>query len=265
MAINLQDKKTPEVSILIPHYKTPELVRRCLDLLQKHTPPGLADVIVIDNNSQDDSVDYLRNLSWIKLIERKTIPDETPPQSHWRALDLGLLEVNTPYVLSIHTDTLVKHPNWLPYLLNKIKANNNIAGVGSWKLETQPWYKKILKKIERKIQLVYYHLINKKDHSIEGIGDNYYYLRSHCALYRTDLLRKYGLTFGDGNKVAGKVLHKKLIDNGHEMLFLDAAELGQYLDHINHATMVLNPELGVSQKTIRRGNRRIKRHLETEQ
>lgn len=252
----------PEVSILIPHYKTPELVRLCLDLLKKHTPSGLAEIIVIDNDSQDDSLDYLRSLSWIKLIERKAIPGESL-QSHPRALDLALSQVHTPYVLSIHTDTLVKHPQWLPYLLSKIKSHNNIAGVGSWKLENHPWHKKILKKIERKIQLAYYALIGKKDHAIEGVGKNYYYLRSHCALYRTDLLKKYDLTFDDNNEVAGKVMHKKLVDQGHDMLFLESDELGQYLDHINHATMVLHPELGtgLKQKAVKKGSRRIQQYF----
>jgi len=261
LAINSQDKQA-EVSILIPHYKTPELVRRCLGLLQKYTPPGIADIIVIDNDSQDESLDYLRNLTYIKLIERKAIPGESL-QSHPRALDLGLSQVQTPYVLSIHTDTLVKHPLWLPYLLDKIKSNPNIAGVGSWKLENRPWHKKILKKLERKIQLIYYDLINKKNHAIEGTGKNYYYLRSHCALYRTDLLKKYHLTFDDNNEVAGKIMHKKLVDHGHDMVFLESAELGQYLDHINHATMVLHPELGtgLKQKAVKSGMRRIQQYF----
>ncbi len=254
--------KIPEVSILIPHYKTLELVRLCLDLLQKHTPPGLAEIIVIDNDSQDESLDYLRSLSWITLIERKAIPGESL-QSHPRALDLALSQVHTPYVMSIHTDTLVKHPEWLGFLLGKIKSHQNIAGVGSWKLENRPWHKKFLKKIERKIQLVYYGLINKKNHAIEGAGQYYYYLRSHCALYRTDLLKKYHLTFDDNNEVAGKVMHKKLVDHGHDMVFLESTELGQYLDHINHATMVLHPKLGtgLKQKAIRKGTRRIQQYF----
>jgi glycosyltransferase involved in cell wall biosynthesis len=142
-----QRLSAPDVTILIPHYKTPELVKHCLALLQKFTPPGLAHYIVIDNDSQDNSLDYLRNLTWIELIERKSLPDETPPQSHSRALDAGFLHVKTPYVLSIHTDTLIKHPGWLDYLLNQINVDRNIAGVGSWKLETYSWHKKILKSI----------------------------------------------------------------------------------------------------------------------
>lgn len=251
-----------KVSILIPHYKTPALLKHCLELLQHYTPKNMAKFIVIDNDSQDESIGYLQSLDWITFVPRKTIAGETPPQSHSRALDLGMEKVDTEYVLSIHTDTLVKHPEWLNYLIKNIEKNQNIGGVGSWKLEKKPLYKKILKSIERKFQVFYYHLINKTDHHIEGVGENnYFYLRSHCALYRTDLLKKYGLKFDDNNEVAGKVMHKKLVEKGHEMIFLASSKLSRYLDHINHATMVLNPNLGIGKRAIRQGLARIKKFL----
>lgn len=94
---------TPQVTILCPHYKTPELTRVCIRLLGKHTRPELAKVVVIDNDSADESLDYLRTLKWIKLIERQTHQSNgekaPPPFQHSRALDLGLATVDTPFVL----------------------------------------------------------------------------------------------------------------------------------------------------------------------
>ncbi|MBL8704260.1 MAG: glycosyltransferase, partial [Rhodospirillales bacterium] len=60
----------PLVTVLVPNYRTPELTRLCLRLLRKHTPPGRIRVIAIDNDSRDESLDYLRSLAWISLIER---------------------------------------------------------------------------------------------------------------------------------------------------------------------------------------------------
>lgn len=247
-----------KVTVLVPNYRTPELTRLCLELLQKYTHTGKIHVIVIDNNSRDESVKYLRKLRWIELIERKSHGRETPPQSHARALDLGLARVTTPYVLSIHTDTLIKHPQWLDFLLSQIESDSTIAGVGSWKLESRPLHKKILKNLEGMIQRIYYKIIHKTNHALEGVGKNYYYLRSHCALYRTDLLKKYKLKFDDGNEPAGKLLHKKLVDLGYKMVFLPSRILGKYLDHVNNATMILNPELGARAKTVKRGVKKIK-------
>lgn len=251
----------PLVSILVPNYKTLELTRLCLRLLRKYTPDGMARVIVIDNDSQDASLDYLRTLSWIQLIERKAIPGESPVQSHARALDMGLESVDTPYVLSIHTDTLVRHHGWLPFLIAQIEAREQIAGVGSWKLESKPWWRRALKYAEHYAQLAWYRLNGNQHHGLAGVGKNYYYLRSHCALYRTELLNKLHLRFGDGDMVAGKEMHKQLVEYGYEMLFLPSEVLSRYLEHINHATTVLNPQLSSRQKSVDKGLRRIEKSL----
>lgn len=253
---------TPKVTILIPNYKTLDLTKLCLRLIRKHTDPKLAKVVVIDNDSRDDSLTYLRTLKWIELIERQAIPGESPALSHSRALDMALERVDTPYVLSIHTDTLVRNKEWLPFLLTQIEANPNMAGVGSWKLESKPFGKKVLKSLERVVQLAFYKIIGKKNHAIEGLSHNHYYLRSHCALYRTDLLKKYGTGFADGEEVAGKAMHRKLVENGHEMKFLPSSILLKYMDHINHATTVLNPELSRHQKSVVKGLHRIQRSLD---
>ncbi len=254
---------TPQVTILIPNYKTLTLTQLCLRLLRKYTTSDLAHIIVIDNDSQDESLAYLRTLNWIELIERPSVPGEAPAASHSSALDLALTQVKTPYVLSIHTDTLVKRPDWLPFLLTQIENNPRVAGVGSWKLESKPLLKRWAKQLERAVQTRYYKLINKQNHSLEGTDENYYYLRSHCALYRTDLIRQFNTGFGDGDTVAGKVMHKKLIDAGYKMIFLPSEQLGQYVDHINHATMVLNPALGARDKTIKAGKERIEQRLKS--
>lgn len=246
-----------QITILVPNYKTLQLTKLCLRLLRKYTDLSLAKVVVIDNDSQDESLAYLRTVSWIELIERKAIPGESAVQSHSRALDLALDSVTTPYVLSIHTDTLVKRPDWLPFLLNEITKNPAIAGVGSWKLEGKSLLQRALKNIERRIQKTYYGLIRKTDHGLEGVGKNYYYLRSHCAMYRMDLMRKYNLHFSDGDFLAGKAIHQRLVSEGHQMVFLPSDVLIPYLEHINHATTVLNPELSTREKSVIKGRRRI--------
>lgn len=252
-----------KVTILIPHYKTLTITKLCLRLLRKHTPAELAKVIVVDNDSRDESLDYLRTLHWIQLIERKSVPGESPAASHSHALDSALSQVTTPYVLSIHTDTLVKRGDWLPYLLSHIEDQPAVAGVGSWKLESKPLIKRLAKQLERAAQTCYYKLSDKHKHRIEGLDDNYYYLRSHCALYRMDLIRELKTGFGDGDAVAGKTMYKRLADAGYRMIFLPPEEAGQYLDHINHATMVLNPELGARNRTIKEGAKRIEQRLKS--
>lgn len=248
------------VTILVPHYKTLELTKLCLRLLRKYTDLKKARIIVIDNDSQDESLAYLRNLKWITLLERKSIPNEGGVSAHSRALDLAMELVTTPYVLSIHTDTLVKRSDWLDFLLQQIQSKPNIAGVGSWKLEQKSLWRRICKRVERYTQLGFYKFTRRTQHSLEGIGKNYYYLRSHCALYDMRLLQKHQLHFSDGDKVAGKEMHRALVENGYEMIFLPSESLIKYLEHINHATTVLNPQLS-RQKSQDKGLRRIEKSL----
>jgi glycosyltransferase involved in cell wall biosynthesis len=233
-----------EVAILIPHYKTLKMTKLCLDLLKKNTNLDKAELVVIDNGSNDDSSDYLKSLDWITLITREKVDGEKGATAHSNALDLALEQVTSPYFLSIHTDTFVIHPKWLEFLLTHIQSDTTLAGVGSWKLEFKPWYKRILKKIEAIWQeKIWYPLIGKGDGAIAGKGDNYYYLRSHCALYKTDYVRAHASGFNDGDETAGKVMHRKLEQSGFTMKFLESSDLSRYVRHLNHATAILNPEL----------------------
>lgn len=250
-----------EVTILIPNYKTPEITKICLRLIRRHTDFKRAEVIVIDNNSNDASLAYLKTLPWIKLIERKTDVAETVALSHSRALDLALAQVTTPYVLSIHTDTFIKKSDWLNILLTPFTLNPKLAGVGSWKLESKS-----------KVEMFGYHfeqtwkkLLNQyfgyQGYRADRLDINARYLRSHCAMYRTDVIRKLNTNFSDDEQTAGKVMHQKMVQAGYDMLFLNSAELGSYIDHLNHATMVFNPELGSSNKVQKEGHARIKNKL----
>jgi GT2 family glycosyltransferase len=251
-----------KVTILIPNYKTPELTKICVRLIRQHTPSDLYKIIAIDNDSGDESLEYLRSLDGITLIERDISNDARPGLSHSNALDDAVKQVDTPYVLSIHTDTFVHHDEWLQYLINEIEKDDNIGGVGSWKLEVKPFIKRLAKKIEFGFQSVIFPLIGKGAGHLEGKGENYFYLRSHCALYRTDLIKKYQLSFAEGADTAGKILHKRLADNGHKMVFLPSEKLVPYVYHVNHATMVLNPELGSGKKSVSSGEKRIKHMLD---
>ena len=253
---------SPNTTILIPHYKTLELTKLCLRLLRLYTDPNQARVLVIDNGSQDESTAYLKQVSWIQLLVRDTKQDNNPWESHGNALDEALAHIDTPYVISFHTDTMVKHKQWLNFLLQHIEGKPQVAGVGSWKLESKPWPKRLAKAIERYYQLGFYRLIGKKDHKIYGVDNKHYYLRSHCALYRTALLKSHHLKFVTGNSTVGKGMHQALEKLGYDMLFLPSETLGQYMDHLNHATMVLHPvEMKMASKEVRKGLKRIRKGL----
>ncbi len=262
MFIDYPEEELPVVTILIPHYKTLKLTKLCLRSLKKFTDLSKVEVVVIDNYSGDDSSAYLKSLSWIKLLSRSKIEGESPSAAHARALDMALEFVKTKYVLSIHTDTIVISNEWLDFLLSRIGVEPDTAGVGSWKLEFKPPMKRFMKDIERFWQKnIWFPLVGKGVGRLEGLGENHYYLRSHCALYKTNLVQKYTDGFEDGGETAGKVLHRKLVDNGCRMEMIPSDDLSPYMRHLNHATMILNPEIAGKKTGSRKEYNRIKREL----
>lgn len=220
-----------EVTIIIPNYKTPELTRLCLRSLRKYTDCSRIKVLVVDNDSADESLEYLRKLKWITLLERTTA-GENGPEMHAKALDMAMAYVDTPYVMVIHTDTIVLNNRWLDFMLKCIRKNDNIGGVGSWKLESVSPLKVFFKRIETRIR----GMIGRK------ILDREHYFRSHCALYRSDAVRATN-GFYDGES-AGVSLFAMLKEQNWELPFIQSEELSSYMAHLNHATMILNPRPG---------------------
>ncbi len=240
---------TPEVTVIIANYKTPELTRLCLRLLRMHTAPERCKVIVVDNDSQDESLEYLRGLRWIRLLERRNVGGETPHQMEARAIDLALKEVDTPLTLLMHTDTLIRNDLWLDFLVNRINASPQIAGLGSWKLKTTTHYRRFAGFVEG--------LAKKFRAEIKPKQERY--LRTHCVLYRTELLKRCPGGFDDGGPV-GRSIHRRLVEQGYEMSFVTPEELGRFVSHLQHATTVLNPLC--SDKPVRlSARRRLRRKL----
>jgi hypothetical protein len=61
--------------------------------------------------------------------------------------------------------------------------------------------------------------------------------------------------------VAGKALHKGLQEAGYKLIFIPSEILIQYIEHINHATSVLNPNLSTREKSVVKGMQRIEQSL----
>ncbi len=240
----------PLLTILIPNYKTEAMTKLCLRLLRCHTDLSCVRVIVIDNQSEDGSVEYLRSVRWIDLLERRT-DGENGPEMHARALDEALAQVTTPLVMVMHTDTLVIHDGWLDYLLQELGDDPKCAGVGSWKMEiVSP-----LKYVGKFIEEFFRRCIGRQQKA------EVRYLRSHCALYRTGLLRQYTNGFFDGD-TAGRSLFLALEQAGYHFKFLPTKELMRWLRHLNHATMILNPRPGDRKTARSSARRRVLRELE---
>ena len=58
----------PNTSIIILTYNNLEFTKACIESIKKYTEPDTYEIIVVDNNSEDDTVSYLKELKDITLI-----------------------------------------------------------------------------------------------------------------------------------------------------------------------------------------------------
>ena len=240
----------PVVSIIIPHYQTEMLARLCLRSIRRYTTRTPYEVVVVDNGSADGgSLEYLRGVKWIKLIERTEDISNIPGEAHKEALDAGIAAASGKLLLSFHTDTIPITDGWLAWLVGKIDAGEEIGAVGTYKLER----KKLLKRIEHWFKA----MMQRGDMPRADKPC----IRSHCALYRRSVMDELDLKFINETTVTGQGVHWAIEDAGYKSQMLSVSEMLRYVVHLNHGTMVLIPELGARKSTIRKGHNRIDRFL----
>lgn len=240
-----------KVAIIIPHFQTLELIRICLRSIRKFTNYP-HEVIVVDNHSRDDSIAYLQSLKWIKLIARGKETEGSGSLAHQAALDIGISQTNAPYVLSLHSDTIAKHPQWLNRLVDFIEEGEKIGAVGTWKLEVKSPIEILLQRltdVKRVRNWLTGHPLEERK-----------FIRTHCALYRLDILSRLNLHFLN-NDTAGKNIHNALINNGYTARFIPVEEMMCLVDHLNHGTFVLQKPITIKDWKHYRMHRKIKNYL----
>ena len=72
MGENKQAQGAIVVSIIIVNYRTPELVLQCVASIRKYSTTWPYEIIVVDNHSQDQSIEILSACSDIQLICNRT-------------------------------------------------------------------------------------------------------------------------------------------------------------------------------------------------
>lgn len=248
----------PLVSIIVPHYQTAELAKLCLRSIRRFTTDIAYEVIVIDNASKDQaSLEYLRGLDWIRLIERPA-PVPTGSDAHRSAVEIGIDAAVAPYILTIHTDTIPIREDWLHYHLDPMLANERMGVIGTDKLVLRSKMQEWLRTLEDSAmwwkRLRPIRQMNKRP-----------YIRSHCALYRRSILDAHGIRYNDvPNLTAGMGVHRELERLGYECRFLDPRDVIKRVAHLNHATELMLPELQQNAKLMHlwRGHYRIARFFQ---
>lgn len=241
----------PVVSVVVPNWNTGPLLRLCLSSVLRFQDLPL-ELIVVDNGSQDASRDTAlaaASQGLIRLVQRSQGPDEAGATAHGAALDAGLAVARGTYLFTLDSDAWAREPGWLGRFVVALEgADASHAGAtkfpasrwqrfGSWMAGRQP-------------------------------GPESRYVRPCHALYRVDLLRRLGLSFGPtrvGERAltTGQSIHERLTAAGYRAAVLPHAEVARAVGHVRHATVVLNSQSfpSLRERARRRGQRAVERLL----
>lgn len=240
--VNSQSK----ITICIPHWQVKQYMTLCLRSIRKHSRKYDIQVIVVDNGSKDESLDYLRSLDWIFLLER---PDEVHtnwPRNVFTAWDHGIQHANGEYFITMHSDVFVKTDDWLDPMLREINHSLSVAASGAWKLHLEnPIYafqKRVIAYVRKRVKKM---LGLKKDVEWK-IG---HYPRDYCAMYRRDVIIDNGLQFlpiqgkeGGYSKGGGYSIAMQLWDAGYDTRIVPISEMSSKIVHIAHGTAAVREE-----------------------
>ncbi|SMP27062.1 glycosyltransferase [Chryseobacterium profundimaris] len=114
----------PEVSIIIPVYNQIRYTLNCLYTLDQFDRDIQKEIIIINDNSTDDTLEYLKKINGITVI------DNPENLGFLRNVNKGIHAAKGKYVYLLNNDVEVQE-NYLSSLLNVFSNKDNVGAVGS--------------------------------------------------------------------------------------------------------------------------------------
>lgn len=133
LSLNLQSSTDEQVSIVVVHKDRPEYLNICLQSIAVTSMNNNYEVIVSDNNSGQDSQDFLNDISEEVTVVRNK------ENLYWSAAaNRGAEKASksSKYLIFMHCDVVVINPAWIDLLIN-VSESSNSGLVG---LELQSYY-----------------------------------------------------------------------------------------------------------------------------
>ena len=238
----------PSITICIPHWQVRGMMSLCLRSIRKHSDKYDLEVLVVDNGSRDESLDYLRTLPWIRLIERPEENYTNWPTNVFTAWDVGARAARGEYFITMHSDVFVKRDGWLDPFLREMAAGENVAATGAWKLTLENPLYALQKQLVGTAVLGVKRLFGRRQRGSWKTG---HYPRDYCAMYRRDVLIKHDLTFtpDDPDVTGGFSIARQLWDHGYATRMIPLHEMSRNIVHVAHGTAALAAEKPLHHKS----------------
>ncbi|MBX2930644.1 MAG: glycosyltransferase [Chitinophagaceae bacterium] len=189
-----------QLSVIIVNYNVKYFLQQCLYSVEKAINHIHAEVIVVDNNSTDGSMAYLKPIfSWVKFIEN------TDNKGFGKANNIALQEATGKYILFLNPDTIVPE-DCFEKCINFLEQHTTCGALG-------------IKMVDGKGQF-----LSESKRAFPSPITSFFKLVGLASLFpKSSLFNKYALGYLDENKnhevdvLAGAFImtRKELIDTIH--------------------------------------------------
>jgi glycosyltransferase involved in cell wall biosynthesis len=124
---------SPNVSVILPTYNRATLLRAAMDALLRQTaPPHSYEIVVVDNNSSDGTVEFLASFDDPRVVSVKE-----PRQGLSYARNAGLAAARAP-ILALTDDDVEVAPDWIDTISTTMAAHPDADAVGGRVLPAWP-------------------------------------------------------------------------------------------------------------------------------
>lgn len=229
----------PLITVCIPHWQVQDMMAICLRSIRRYSQKYPLEVIVVDNGSRDASLEWLRSLAWIHLIERPGESVANWPANVFTAWDEALRAARGEFFVTMHSDVFVKRDDWLDPLLREMAAEDRPAAAGAWKLALESpfyaWQKRVLGSAVAGVK----RLAGRRARSSWREG---HYPRDYCAMYRRSVLLEHDLSFcpAPGEITGGYAIARQLWNRGYVTRMIPVWEMARNIVHVAHGTAAVS-------------------------
>jgi GT2 family glycosyltransferase len=180
-----------KTSIIILTFNKLKYTQQCIESIRKYTKPNNYEIIIVDNNSTDDTVGWLKQQTDIYTIYN------TENMGFPSGCNQGIRVATGDEILLLNNDVMVT-ANWLENLRTALYSANDIGAVGP--LGTNTYYQNFEKNFNSMNELQAYANMYNKSNS--DLWEERLRLIGFCMLIRKAVIEKIGLLderFSPGN------------------------------------------------------------------
>lgn len=121
LEINLHNGSEDQISIIVIHRNQPEYLNICLQSIAVTSMNNNYELIVVDNNSGQETQDFLDEIQGeIKVVRNKENLYWAPAANK----GVEVADKNSKYYIFLHSDVVITNPAWIDLMINVSHSTN---------------------------------------------------------------------------------------------------------------------------------------------